>query len=823
MIEDALQMNRTLIVLDDVLECSQLVALLGTGKINARSKIIITTREDTDNWFEPSCWRCQKYEMRLLDDDESLELLSRHAFGSKIPNEGYMWHLQEATRLCEGNPLALEVLGSSLLTNDTTYWESLLSLFGKDIDSRIDGVLIRSYMSLPCNTVKDLFLHIACFFIGIDMDYVVKILEPDYSATSGIKILIKRCLLSVSPNKKLMMHRLLQEMGKNIVHQESTKLPARRSRVWRNIDSYKILSKGKGSETIEGLALDMKMLQTEHFAFTVRGWRKTGRPKQVNPSFIELKTIRCIIHGPQLEDMYNIAEMSKSSIGAKNSAFTISLLEGGMESNTRSDETMEKQKESVGMSKAFGSDEIKESDSPPHGKRLKSVAKPSGGQELKDSSSLIPAIGPDNSIICLLKCSRSDFGSIASLNRQFRDLIRSGALYKLRRQYGIIEHWVYFSCHLVQWEAFDPFKQRWMSLPPMSLDTGFQFSDRESLAVGTELLVLGKEVLDLAIYKYSLLTNSWSSGQLMKMPRCLFGSASLGEIAIVAGGYGPNGNILSSAELYNSESGAWETLPNMHTPRAMCSGVFMDNKFYVIGGISETYMEPLTSVEEYDLGIHKWRKISNMSPVRAGGAANATSATEAATTKARPLVAVVDNELYAADCADMEVRKYVKERNKWETIGRLPEQANSMNGWSIAFRGCGDRLIVIGGPKTSGAGFIEVNSWVPRDGPLQWTMLGLGDTIDYTEVRIWRKTGRLKQVNPSFTELKTIRCIIHGPQLEDIYTTVEMSTSSVGDKSVALSSSLEVYDKQQIKSGLETVGDFISTFDEITIGESDPY
>ncbi|KAI7745657.1 hypothetical protein M8C21_023189, partial [Ambrosia artemisiifolia] len=267
MIEDALHMNRTLIVLDDILECSQLVALLGTGNINARSKIIITTRENTDNWFDPSRWRCQKYEMRLLNDDESLELLSRHAFGSKIPNEGYMWHLQEATRLCEGNPLALEVLGSSLLTNDTTYWESLLSLFGKDIDSRIDGVLIRSYMSLPCNIVKDLFLHIACFFIGIDMDYVVKILDPDYSATSGIKILIKRCLLSVSPNKKLMMHRLLQEMGKNIVRQESTKLPARRSRVWLSSDSYKILSKGKGSETIEGLMLDMKMLQKENFAF----------------------------------------------------------------------------------------------------------------------------------------------------------------------------------------------------------------------------------------------------------------------------------------------------------------------------------------------------------------------------------------------------------------------------------------------------------------------------------------------------------------------------------------------------------------------------
>ncbi|KAJ0605573.1 putative kelch-type beta propeller, leucine-rich repeat domain superfamily [Helianthus annuus] len=413
----------------------------------------------------------------------------------------------------------------------------------------------------------------------------------------------------------------------------------------------------------------------------IRGWRKTGRPKQVNPSFTDLRTIRCIIHGPQLEDIYNIAEMSKSSIGDKSLVLNSRLLEEEMKTGTRSDETMEeiynkqeiksgpetigdfistfdkitikksdpyshKQTErSLRVPKAFDSDEIKDSDSPPHREWLRSVAEneASGGQELKDSSSLIHAIGRDNSISCLLKCSRFDYGSIASLNREFRYLISSGKLYRLRRESGIIEHW------------------------------------------------------------------------LMKKPRCLFGSASLGEIAIVAGGKDPNGYTLTSAELYNSESGVWETLPNMLKPRKMCSGVFMDNKFYVIGGIDETG-EPLTCGEEYDMGTRVWRKILNMSPVRAGGAASAT--------KAPPLVAVVDNELYATDYGDMEVRKYDKVRKEWETVGSLPERADSINGWAIAFRGCGDRIIVLGGPRTSGAGFIEVNSWVPRDGPPQWTMLG---------------------------------------------------------------------------------------------------
>ncbi|KAD6455188.1 hypothetical protein E3N88_09894 [Mikania micrantha] len=102
-----------------------------------------------------------------------------------------------------------------------------------------------------------------CFFIGKDMDYVIKILDPDYSAVSAIKTLIDRCLLSITSNKKLMMHRLLQEMGRNIARQESVKFPARRSRIWLSSDSYKILSKGNGSKSIEGLALDMKMMSEQ--------------------------------------------------------------------------------------------------------------------------------------------------------------------------------------------------------------------------------------------------------------------------------------------------------------------------------------------------------------------------------------------------------------------------------------------------------------------------------------------------------------------------------------------------------------------------------
>ncbi|KAK7317542.1 hypothetical protein RJT34_01872 [Clitoria ternatea] len=336
-----------------------------------------------------------------------------------------------------------------------------------------------------------------------------------------------------------------------------------------------------------------------------------------------------------------------------------------------------------------------------------------------DSGSLLPRMNRDSSIACLGRCSRSDYSSLASLNRSFRNIIRSGELYRWRRLNGIVEHWIYFSCTLLEWEAYDPIREQWMHLPRMASNECFMCSDKESLAVGTELLVFGRGLSSHVIYRYSLLTNSWTSGMRMNAPRCLFGSASLGEIAILAGGCDSDGYILDSAELYNSENQTWELLPSMNKPRKMCSGVFMDGKFYVIGGIGGSDSKLLTCGEEYNLQTRTWTEIPNMSPGRS------TRGSEMpATAEAPPLVAVVNNELYAADYVDMEVKKYDKDRKLWFTIGRLPERAVSMNGWGLAFRACGNRLIVIGGPRTHGGeGFIELNSWVPSEGPPQWNLL----------------------------------------------------------------------------------------------------
>lgn len=334
----------------------------------------------------------------------------------------------------------------------------------------------------------------------------------------------------------------------------------------------------------------------------------------------------------------------------------------------------------------------------------------------RSSDSLLPGLHDDVALNCLAWACFADYASLSCLNKRFNSLIKSGYLYELRRQLGIVEHWVYLVCDPRWWEAFDLMRNQWMRLPQIPCDQCFSRADKESLAVGSQLLVFGRELFGFAIWRYSMVHRNWVKCQEMNFPRCLFGSSSFGTIAIVAGGSDKNGNILKSAELYDSLSGKWETLPNMHSPRRLCSGFFMDGKFYVIGGMTSPTVS-LTCGEEFDLQTRKWRKIEGMYP-------NVNRADQAP-----PLVAVVDNQLFAVEYLTNIVKKYDKEKNTWSLLGRLPVGAHSSNGWGLAFKAWRKELLVVCGQRGRDGQSIVLNSWCPKteitNNTLDWKVLGV--------------------------------------------------------------------------------------------------
>nr|XP_043611786.1 disease resistance protein RUN1-like [Erigeron canadensis] len=269
-IEKVLSRVKVLLVLDDIDSVHQLDALLGNKGLHPGSKIIITTRDMSltercalfKPGFEPTH---TKLLIESLYRFEAVELLSMHAFNCKDPKEGYEEVVEKLLKYCEGHPLALEVLGKSLRNRDIAYWEACVDNLKKGTHSGIRKVLQMSYDSLPFPNDKELFKHIACFFVGLDREISEKILMScDINTTSGIPNLIERCLLSVDQwDNSLKMHQMIQEMGKAIVREESPDHPGKRSRLWCHDESLKVLKRKKGTENLKGLVLDTRMLEKE--------------------------------------------------------------------------------------------------------------------------------------------------------------------------------------------------------------------------------------------------------------------------------------------------------------------------------------------------------------------------------------------------------------------------------------------------------------------------------------------------------------------------------------------------------------------------------
>ncbi|GKA68401.1 Toll/interleukin-1 receptor domain-containing protein [Tanacetum coccineum] len=267
-IQKALLNKQVFVVLDGVDNHEQVDVLVGRKGFHPGSKIIITTK-DASLTEKCALFRVEfppkhtNLALEGLSGTDSLRLLCWHAFGGYAPKEGYEVEATRASKYCEGHPLALKVLGSSLINEDVATWSHTFRMLETtEFRTRVHKVLRVSFDSLPSENCKELFKHIACFFVGENREVTEEILEDCGIHTSyGIQKLIDRCLLTIGVQNQLRMHQLLQDLGRELVRQESPHKPWKRSRVWNHEESLSILQEDKGTTRIQGLVLDMKMLE----------------------------------------------------------------------------------------------------------------------------------------------------------------------------------------------------------------------------------------------------------------------------------------------------------------------------------------------------------------------------------------------------------------------------------------------------------------------------------------------------------------------------------------------------------------------------------
>ncbi|XWS30499.1 hypothetical protein CRYUN_Cryun24cG0122900 [Craigia yunnanensis] len=350
----------------------------------------------------------------------------------------------------------------------------------------------------------------------------------------------------------------------------------------------------------------------------------------------------------------------------------------------------------------------------------------SSGVEPQDADySYVPQLSDELEYLILARFPRSEYWKLYLLNKHFLHLLKSGELFKIRREIGFKESSIFMSpiggnC----WWAFDRLFKSCRKLPELpSSDVCFINGDKESLCSGSHLIVSGRETEGSVVWRFELETSKWFKGPSMIDPRCLFASATCGTFAFVAGGIGIEAKVLNSAEKYNPETKSWELLPRMYQKRKFCSGCFMDNKFYVIGGRDEHNNE-LTCGEAYDKDKNKWEWIRDM----------LKDDTPVATGESPPLVAVVNNELYCLETSSNELRVYLKSSNTWKNLGPVPVRADLHRGWGVAFKSLGNELLVIGFSSSVSSGGMTIYTCSPQPDTeeLQWRCIkGRKDQLNF--------------------------------------------------------------------------------------------
>ncbi|XP_044475749.1 disease resistance protein RPV1-like [Mangifera indica] len=250
--------KRVLTVFDDVTDSKQIKELIENPEdLGFGSQIIITTR---DKQVLTICGLDDStiYKVEGLGGDKSLRLFKQHAFKQNHPiDEVYLKLSKKVISYTKGLPLALEVLGNHLLGRGKLEWDSALEDLQKSPYEGIQKVLKISYDGLS-DKEKTLFLDIACFFKGYD-----KYLVGTFSSYNRIRVLVDKALISILFTT-IEMHDLIQEMGWEIVRQESITKLGQRSRLWHHEDVDRVLKKNLGTDKVRGMLFEMAEMREIH-------------------------------------------------------------------------------------------------------------------------------------------------------------------------------------------------------------------------------------------------------------------------------------------------------------------------------------------------------------------------------------------------------------------------------------------------------------------------------------------------------------------------------------------------------------------------------
>ncbi|CAJ1956752.1 unnamed protein product [Sphenostylis stenocarpa] len=247
---------KVLVVLDSVVDSELLDDLAIKPELFFKgSRMVITTTDE--HILKAYKAPVIIHKVSLLNDNDARTLFCTKAFKSEEQSSSCAEMIPEVLKYAQCLPLAIRVMGSFLCTREAFEWKQVLDRLKKSPDNKIMGVLQISVDGLQYEE-KEIFLHIACFFKGEREDYVKRILDCcGLYSQIGIKRLIEKSLITIR-DQEILIHDMLQELGKKMVRDQSPEEPGSRSRIWLHKDFFHVLTTETGTEHVKAIVLDKK-------------------------------------------------------------------------------------------------------------------------------------------------------------------------------------------------------------------------------------------------------------------------------------------------------------------------------------------------------------------------------------------------------------------------------------------------------------------------------------------------------------------------------------------------------------------------------------
>lgn len=232
----------------------------------------------------------------------------------------------------------------------------------------------------------------------------------------------------------------------------------------------------------------------------------------------------------------------------------------------------------------------------------------------ENNSRLIPSLPNEISTQILARVPRICYLNLKSVSRDWKAALVSPELFCLRKELGTAEEWLYILTKVnddkLVLYALDPLSGIWQRLPPMA-NVSFEDEAKRCLAALSHrvwsMLGSGIKIADVIM---NLIRRK---NVLDRMP---FRGCSIGAVGgcIYALGGFSRASAMKYVWRYDPVKNSWTEATPMSVGRAYCKTGILNDKLYVVGGVSRDRggLIPLQSAEVYDPHIGTWSQLPSM-------------------------------------------------------------------------------------------------------------------------------------------------------------------------------------------------------------------